>query len=335
MNSRFLRPLYERPGPWASIYLDTSVDTFDARRRIELLWATAEAELAEAGADAATRAALTTAVGRHKGTGRHGLALFATGGTVVLARPLPEPPVRSAATWGPLPSVLPLLAALGEQAHWLRVLVDRTGGDLVLDAGGLPRTVRGSQHYPMTKAAPGGWSQPRYQRSAENSWMHNAKEVADQVTRTAAETGADVVVLAGEVRERQLLAEHLPPAVADRVVQTDAGSRASGADLEPLDEATEQAVRGVVERRYAQVLDDYRAGRAHGLAVAGRSAVRTPLEWGQVKTLLLSPELPAEAADGLVQAAVTEDADVVLVGPDQEPLPEGVGAVLRFQAQGA
>jgi hypothetical protein len=334
VNSGFLRRLYQRPGPWASVYLDTSTDTFDAPQRTELGWRAAEAQLAEAGADRATLAALTAAVRGHTGTGRHGLALFATSGTVVLAQPLAQPPLRPAATWGPLPSVLPLLTALGEQAHWLRVVVDRTGGDLVLDAGGLPRTVKGSQHYPMTKAAPGGWSQPRYQRAAENSWMHNAKDVAEQVTRTVAETGADVVVLAGEVRERQLLAEHLPPAVAERVVQTDAGSRAQGADPQPLDEATAQAVRSVVERHYALVLDDYRAGRANGIAVAGRSAVRTPLEWGQVKTLLLSPQLPAEAADDLVRAAVAEDADVVLVGPEQEPLPDGVGAVLRFPVQG-
>jgi Bacterial archaeo-eukaryotic release factor family 2 len=330
VNARFLRRLYAYPGPWASVYLDTSTDTFDAPQQIELAWRAADDELAAAGADQATRAALAVAVRDHTGTGRHGLALFATAGRVVLARALPHPPALPRVTWGPLPSVLPLLSALGEQAHWLRVLVDRTGGE-VLDAGGVPRTVRGSQHYPMTKAAPGGWSQPRYQRAAENSWLHNAKEVAEEVSRTVAETGADVVVLAGEVRERQLLVEHLPPAVAERVVQTDAGSRAAGSDLEPLDEVTERAVRSVVERRYTQVLDDYRAGRAHGLAVAGRSAVRTPLEWGQVKTLLLSPDLPAEAADGLVRDAVTEDADVVLVDPDQEPLPEGVGAVLRFQ----
>jgi hypothetical protein len=334
VNARFLRRLYERPGPWASVYLDTSTDTFDAPQQIELSWRAADEELARAGADQATRDALAAAVGAHTGTGRHGLALFATAGRVLLARTLPHPPALPQVTWGALPSVLPLLTALGEQAHWLRVLVDRTGGDLVLDTGGVSRTVRGSQHYPMTKAAPGGWSQPRYQRSAENSWLHNAKEVAEQVARTVAETGADVVVLAGEVRERQLLADHLPPAVAERTVQTDAGSRAAGADPQPLDEVTERAVRSLVDRRYAQVLDDYRMGRAHGLAVAGRSAVRTPLEWGQVKTLLLSPELPAEAADGLVRDAVTEDADVVLVGPEQEPLPEGVGAVLRFQTPG-
>jgi len=215
--------------------------------------------------------------------------------------------------------------------HWLRVLVDRTGGDLVLDSGRTLRTVRGSDRYPISKARPGGWSQPRYQRAAEENWDRNAKEVAEAIAHAVDEVGAEVVILAGDVRARQLLAEHLPPAVARRVTQTDAGSRAAGADPEPLDEATEEAVRVLVARRHDELLDAYRAGRAHGLAVAGVAAVRTPLEWGQVETLLISTELPDDPGEELVAGAVGEDAEVVLVAPDQERLPEGVGAVLRYR----
>lgn len=38
MNVMFLRPLYRRPGPWISAYLDTSLDTEDAREAIALRW---------------------------------------------------------------------------------------------------------------------------------------------------------------------------------------------------------------------------------------------------------------------------------------------------------
>ena len=50
----------------------------------------------------------------------------------------------------------------------------------------------------------------------------------------------------------------------------------------------------------------HRAGRAHGLAVAGLSAVRTPMEWGQVETLLISPDLPVDTADELIELEVVD-----------------------------
>ena len=335
MNLGYLRQLYRRPGPWACAYLDASTDTEDARKRIDLAARAVAEQLDAAGADPATRDAVTAAIADHTGTGRHGLAVFAASGATVLTEPFAEPPAQPLGRWGATPSIMALLRGRGEQVRWLRALVDRTGGDLVLDGGQTLRTVPGSDRYPIRKAQPGGWSQPRYQRAAETSWERNAKEVAEAITEAVDEAGAEVVVLAGDVRARQLLAEHLPAAVAARAVQTDAGARAAGADPGPLDEATEQAVLAQVERHYDEVLDGYRAGRAHGLAVAGLTEVRTPLEWGQVATLLLDPALPDETADPLVAAAVRTDAEVLLVEPEREPLPEGVGAVLRYRITAA
>jgi hypothetical protein len=329
MNLAYLRPLYARAGPWASGYLDASTDTADARQRIDLAARAVAEELAAAGADPATCGAVQAAVADHTGTGRHGLAVFATGGEVVLAQPFAPPPPRPFGRWSARPFVAPLVTRAHEHVRWLRALVDRTGGDLVLDGGRTLRTVSGGG-YPIHQAQPGGWSQPRYQRAARTNWERNAKEVARALADAVDETGAEIVVLAGDVRARQLLAEHLPDRLADRVVQTDAGARAPGADPEPLDEATERAVRERVGQRYAAVLDRYRAGRAHALAVAGPAAVGTPLEWGQVDTLLLNPGVPEDAADPLIAGAVGADAEVMLIDADQELLPGGVGAVLRY-----
>ena len=335
MNLGYLRPLHDRPGPWASAYLDASTDAADARKRIELEARAVDDQLDGAGADPATREAVGTAIRGHTSTGRHGLAVFAAAGQVALTRGYPQPPAQPAGHWAAYPALLPLLAGIGEQVRWLRVLVDRTGGDLVLDTGETLRTVAPGDRYPIHKAQPGGWSQPRYQRAAQTNWERNAKEVAEAIAQAVDEVGAEVVVLAGDVRARQLLGEHLPATVAERLVATDAGSRAPGADPQPLDEATERAVQELVERRYRDLLDAYRAGLAHGLAVGGLAAVRTPLEWGQVQTLLLHRDVAGGTADPLVWAAVGQDADVVLVDAGHERLPEGVGAVLRFRASGA
>ncbi len=229
LNLGFLRPLYQQPGPFASVYLDATQDTEDGARLRELRWRAVDEELTSAGADQATRDALGAAVAGHTGTGRHGLALFAAGGRVLVEAPLPEPPPLPVAQWAARPVVAPLVAGLGEQVRWLRVLVDRTGADLTMSSGAAARQVDGGG-YPVHKAKPGGWSQPRYQRAAETNWDRTAKDVVEAVAEAAAGSAADVIVLAGDVRGRQLVRERLPEALAERVVDVDAGSRAAGAD---------------------------------------------------------------------------------------------------------
>jgi hypothetical protein len=201
MNLSFLRPLYERSGPWVSVYLDASRDTERGPKEFGLRWRAAR-ELVESDSDPATLDALERALTDHPTRpGRYGLAAFATAGEVGLVEALPEPPRKENAAVGPLPHAMPLVTQRGERIGWLRVVVDRTGADLIgATEGGLARTrrVKGSGDYPIRKAQPGGWSQPRYQRAAENTWEHNAKEIAEAVSEMAEATGAEVLVVAGD-----------------------------------------------------------------------------------------------------------------------------------------
>jgi hypothetical protein len=89
MRLDFLRPLYEGPGDYASLYLDASRTTEDAAELVALRWRAARERLADAGADPATLDALEGLV-----TGQAhsvpGLAAFARGGEVALtAAPSP------------------------------------------------------------------------------------------------------------------------------------------------------------------------------------------------------------------------------------------------------
>src|SRR5690606_11688251 len=68
--------------------------------------------------------------------GSPGLAIIAEGGEIVLCEPLPVPPRRETARWSPLPHVMPLLAQRREEVPHLEVLADRTGGDVIVVAGG-------------------------------------------------------------------------------------------------------------------------------------------------------------------------------------------------------
>jgi hypothetical protein len=64
-------------------------------------------------------------------------------------------------------------------------------------------------------------SQARSQRAAEDSWRANAKKVAQFVERSAAACAAEVVVLAGDVRARGAVLEHLAEPVLALTVESD------------------------------------------------------------------------------------------------------------------
>jgi hypothetical protein len=366
MDLSFLRPLYEasatgRRATWCSAYLDVSRDRPDAPTALRLRWRQLAGQLRAQGADEATLDAMSgvlQALPDENGpmsasmppgvpSRPAGMAMFARDGVVALVVPLPAPPPRDVAVAAALPHPLPLAVQLGERVPWLRVVVDRTGADLLAaPTGSAPRALRvpGPDRYPLRKAAPGGWSQPRYQRAAEETWDRNAARVSEVVGDLAAQVRARVLLLAGDVRERALVAEHLaeelPPGI--RVVQTGAGSRAEGAAEQPLAEATDSAVRDEAARQRGEVLDAYRRergrasrGMAQTAASAGLPGVVEALREGKVDTLLVDPDGLASSMDCRLWIGVEPEQIGIAVEELQamgatEPWPERVeDALLR------
>ena len=66
MQLSFLRPLYDRPGPWCSVYLDASAGHRGRRPALDLRWRALQEELTDQGADEATVAALDRVVRGHE-----------------------------------------------------------------------------------------------------------------------------------------------------------------------------------------------------------------------------------------------------------------------------
>src|SRR5919107_887344 len=95
MDLAFLHPLYEQPGPWASVYVDTSRHTEDTPHERALTARAMARDLAEQGADEATCRAVQSAIEdlRHS-SDPHGRALFARAGEVVLDPALARAPQR-------------------------------------------------------------------------------------------------------------------------------------------------------------------------------------------------------------------------------------------------
>ncbi|MER6010694.1 Vms1/Ankzf1 family peptidyl-tRNA hydrolase [Streptomyces bluensis] len=276
MDLAFLHPLYEHPGPWASVYVDTSSHTESTPHERSLVAAAVSRELAAQGADEPTRAAVHRAVDELRHSSEpHGRAFFARSGEVVLDPPLAHAPPGTSAHWAPLPRVTPLLELAGEDAVCVVAYVDRRGAEFELrgsrgsqDAGAvagrqwpvhLPALRAGPEHRRLSPTASRAWGDPQrhFQLQVENTWEHNAAEIADALAVCQEETRADLLVLAGEERTLHAVRERLPQRLHDLVVETRHGT---GSRL--LDEEVERACAEHAHRRAAEELERFVAARS-------------------------------------------------------------------------
>lgn len=366
-----LRPLTTRPGPWASLYVEGGhVDESGAKER-ELTVRDACRELERDGADAATAGAVRDALGAvTPAESPHGTAVFAAAGQVALLLRLAAPPRLPGAHWSALPHLTPLLESYAADVPCLVARIDRTGADLELRRAPVSRDagqVRGQQ-WPVHRTGRNDWSERHFQLKVENTWDHNAAQIADALTAAAKESGADVVVLAGDPRERQAVHERLPAELRAVTVSSDHGGRAAGSDSVPLERDIERARHDHLRRHREQALDRFRAGRGSADrptdAVEGVPAVVEAAREHRIATLLLRQDAPelheevwtgaepdriavrrstdepvaARADDALLRVAVATAADVLLLPADEttEDIPVGgVGALLRWPGGGA
>jgi hypothetical protein len=354
----FLQPLYRTTGPCATVCLASGKHTESAARELDVTWRHLHEELSSAGCPDDTLSALEAEVRDVvSGPAAEGLLLAAADGELLLRHDVLDPPSRSTATVGTLPHLTELIRQGGRRRPHLVVTVDRLGAVLhgygPLGEDLVSRGDTGDDLH-IAKVKVGGWRHSHYQRRSENLWEANASQVAADVERAAAVVEPELILLAGDVRARGLLVEHLPPPLAERVEVINH----PGAD-EPTPEVVDQMVRAAAHHHAVAVLDELReeVGRG-GAASTGLAATCAALRRGQVRTLLVDESLlgdppplfvgtdltqiattaaditdgeprPAPADDALLRAAVGSGAHVLAPG-EPTALPDGVGAVLRY-----
>lgn len=372
MDLAFLHPLYERPGPWASVYVDTSRHTESTTpHERSLLAQDASRQLAEQGADEATCAAVRAAMEELRfSSDLCGRALFANGGEVVLDPSLASVPLAPlSTTWGMLPRVAPLLDLVGEDPLVLVAYIDRTGAHFELRSGGSgpedAGSVTGSRQWPMHRTSSVmQWSERHFELKVENTWAQNAAEIADALDSCQQESGADLIILVGDERERAYVHERIAKRLLGCTVQAPHGT---GSRL--LDEDVERLRAQHVHQRAAGELDRFLSARSpddEGRvgAVEGVPALVDAARQHQIDELLIrmdgpdahrevwigeSPDMlavkqadlkavgqehtwSARADDALLRAAVATGApalSMAAAGPGDTP-SGGLGALLRW-----
>ncbi|MGH3328022.1 MAG: Vms1/Ankzf1 family peptidyl-tRNA hydrolase [Streptomycetales bacterium] len=363
-----LRAVFQAAGAWgtvASVYLGRTPGAL-RDPDLELRWHAMAESLTDQRVDQPT----LDAVHRRVLAGPPGsdvIAMFAAGGEVLFAQETPGSDHADLAVGGPLPHALPLLAWMQRHPPHVVVTVDRRGAEIVSvprgRVSGETVTVYGPDDE-IERNRPGGWSQPRYQHRAEDSWLHNAATVADAVARALRRVRARLLVLAGDVRARQFLEEHLGAAVRRKVViRHVTGGRAPDGSRAIHEAEVAEAVTGSAEDETAGLLDRLAEGRGpDGRTVEGVRSTLDALAQGRVATLLVvddpgdervawfgpgtsrlaeRPDAPslagarptgARLTDAAVGAALITRAGIRVVAPGSAHAPaEAIGALCRFR----
>ncbi|CAN5786456.1 Vms1/Ankzf1 family peptidyl-tRNA hydrolase [soil metagenome] len=351
--------MYAASAPFATVYLATEGALSDAGEVVQKRWKNLRRQLAGQGApDAAQQAIEQLLEGSHaKG---ETLAAVANEQGVLFAAHLPELPEQDQAYVGSLPALAPFMAVTQALLPHIVVTIDRTGAEILAvlpETDDLHRDVEGKELH-VTRSAPGGWSQRRFQQRAENRWKANASQVVEELAQLVDQTSPRLVVVSGDVRAVTSLRDQLPARVAELFaeVQGDYGN---------LDEAVLRAAELVTEladEDTANLLADYRREKGQQDRCAeGPENTLAALAQGQAETVFVDPERaegrtawfgpdlaqaalfregleasgvadPTEGrlADVIIRAASGTGAAVRITEGAPELHPTGVGALLRY-----
>lgn len=366
MDLQELRVVLEEPGPYLSLHLDVGRDDEEGEERAESRWTTVHhalerCELPEA---------LIEDIGERVRANTH---LPGEVHRTIVASPErvllddvqqghdSQPEVVD---HGPLPLVTPWLEHQDQGLPFVLAVTNREGADIsayrALHRGRPQRqdTVTGETFY-ITKVAEGDWAQKQFQRTAENTWHHNAELVADGIRSAARGAPAQAVFVAGEVRARSEVLRALHQGEHEHlgtIVELDSGGRAEGASTEALWGEIQERVRELVAERDADVAAQLQRAQGQDLggSATGLAEVLDALAKSQVDRLVLDPaaveelrvnpgehpglplpEPAASAADlpadrTLVAAAALTGASLTLL-PSTVSGGDGVSALLRWE----
>ena len=197
MRLDWLNEICRSSGPFATVVIDASHDTEDAEQRAEVRRRNVRDQLSRQGAPPSVLDAVETALADSEPpAGEGGRALVVDEGKVLVDVRLDAPPPEDLVTWAAVPDLLPIVEAVAEPVPTVVVRVDEEGGELLGPDNPAPAVVTGRTK-PVHKARGGGWSHRAMQARVEETWKHNAKEVAALVDERVRATDARLLLITG------------------------------------------------------------------------------------------------------------------------------------------
>jgi hypothetical protein len=357
-----LAELLERRGaPVATIVAAGPGFEGDVQSRLDIRSKDARKQLEEAGLPAAVVDAVEAAVRSH--VGEDGLGIVADRDGVLLTTLLEVDTDDEVLQVEALPRYVPFLRERFVNRPHVVVRCDRIGAQIArVERGEVQRDteVEGDDEH-VRKVHAGGWSQRRFQNRAEHTWDQNAKEIAEAVVTEADAIDAELVIVTGDGRAVQLVAEHLPERFADHLVLDDHQPFDDESDAVVFDRAM-TLVHDRVGRELVEVLERFGELRGRNDGAADDVAdVLAALRQGAVETLLVSGDsdervhlavedpmqvafdaagitdlgledvADARLTDAAIQSALSGGATVMIVPEHGPNSPSGpLGAILRF-----
>lgn len=365
-----LAELYRRPGSVSTVYADVTQAGEDPRRTSTIRHRTLHEALAAAGAPSGDADTIVELVEEPPGVpGKVSRLMIVRDGKVEFNEVLPgEPLGELMASYGPVPSLIPLFTQRPRDLSYVVAEVGRDGGEIRLfrlsQADPVAEEdVQGDTEY-ITKVQVGFLSNSRYQRDTEEIWKRNEGQVADAIDEIVRDSSAELLVVTGDVRARQLLVAQLAPATRDILAVVPTNTRPGGATTRELEEDLDRHIASILAQDEYDALERLESGRGEGLAEIDFAAVVRSLQQGQVEVLILDPaglsgttlialdrepwvaatsadalgagELgEVAAADALARAATLTDARVVVVSHGELPDGSTAAALLRWSTLSA
>lgn len=304
MDLSRIRPVVEDDGPFWTLHVEVGRAAQDAGQQLDARWTRIRHALERGD----VQPALVKNVGERlhevthaPGEARRTLVLSPRGVLFdeVQAGHNPRP---ETVDHGALPDLGGWLTHADQALPFVLAVVDREGAEVdTYRAISRPpaehESVEGETHH-ITKVPEGDWAQKQFQQTAENTWHHNAKLVADAVRSQIAAHRPRAVLVAGDVRARSdvagLLSGGGPEGHTPEVVEMTSGGRAAGASRDAL----WAEVRSVLDRLRATGDVELAArleealGRGEG-AVHGVPEVADALAAARVDRLVLDLDAAA------------------------------------------
>lgn len=339
-----LRQVYAWEGPFATVYTEGRSPGEDAAEQTRLRWKAQRERLQKQGASEAAveqieSLLMQATAGEAQVDGR---VLVANESDVVLdAQWDAALGSGDAAHWTELPELGAYVRERVRSVRELVVIADQEGADVfqeVIAKQHEPREmgseeVEGSASTGVHKPRGGALAHNQIQRHADENVARNAKDIVSHVSAVAERFEPRVLVLAGEVQARTAIREHLPPHLAENVIETDRGGRDRGASDESLTEELMRIAQDETERSMQHHAQRLESGLAHGQAAQGNESVARGAEMGAMETLLLEDEVEASREAFLLKTCAETGSSAMLV-PYGTGLSDGVGALLRYPIDG-